>query len=150
MNARNPAWCKAHGDQRRGTQLLKLADELKDIAVKAPDKPSFEYVKCKATGEIRSRTVDLVVSRAQTQNVHRIETYAALASDHYPISFEVKMKIDRERKKRRITKTLLQSHKLRVTEIVYYGAALNEVNKDLEAIESKVDTIPIDTVHEAY
>lgn len=63
LNARHPRWCTAHDEHKRGKQLLKLVNELQGVQLHAPEGPTFEAVKCKLTGEMRSSTVDLVVGR---------------------------------------------------------------------------------------
>lgn len=82
LNAHHPRWCRAHDDKRRGERMIKIAREIKNATVVTPDKPTFEAIKCKATGKLRTSTVYLVLSRAKVQHIRRVETYAAAASDH--------------------------------------------------------------------
>lgn len=44
LDARHPIWCKAHDEQRRGQQQLKLSRELRGVSVIAPVGPTFESV----------------------------------------------------------------------------------------------------------
>lgn len=72
LNARHPRWCTAHDDQRRGQRLMKLATELKDVTVYAPEGPTFEALKCKEIGEMRRSTVHLILGRDEVGNIRRI------------------------------------------------------------------------------
>lgn len=78
--------------------------------------------------------MDLVVSRAAVRNIRRVESYAAAASDHYLIAFTVTMAVEIEQRKRRITKTLLQSYVIKEKANMYYEVALKEVVQKLDNV----------------
>lgn len=90
---------------------MRLVYGLKDVKLIATGKV-IRGGKCTTTGELRISTVDFILSRYKLQNVRRVESYAAIKSDRYPILFEVEMVIDRWQRKRCITKFLLQSHEI--------------------------------------
>lgn len=69
LNARHPPWCTTHDEKRRGLTLLKVARELRDVRVHAPVGPTFEAIKSSRTGELRSSTVDLVLSRDKVHDL---------------------------------------------------------------------------------
>lgn len=109
MNSRHIRWCTTADEGRRGHQLLALVKDLRGVSLLSPIWPTFEAIKCERTGALRSSTVDLVLTRDNTSNLIRIETYTALPSDYYPVAFDVQLRIERVRQPRRLTKTLLQS-----------------------------------------
>lgn len=68
----------------------------------------FEAIKCKETGELRSSTIDLDLSRDEIKNMTKLNKYAIVFSEHYPIELEVVTGVERANRPRRIIKTLLQ------------------------------------------
>lgn len=134
LNARHPRWCTAHDEQRRGQQLLKLVTGLAGIRLHAPEGPTFQAIKCRRTGELRSSTVDVAMGRGDITEIKRIDSHAAFCSDHYPVKFVLDVKIDRIHKPRRIAKTLLQSHALTNTVGMYYDVALRQINSTFDEI----------------
>lgn len=93
LNARHIRWCTTADEQRRGHQLLALVKELRGVSLMALMVSTFEAIKCKNTGALRSRTVDLVLTKDNIDNLRRVETYAAVSSDHYPVAFDVQLRI---------------------------------------------------------
>lgn len=65
-------------------------------------------------------------------NLSRVNSYAAVGSDHYPVVFDAQIHSDKVSRPRRLTKTLLQSRALAETANLYYKAALREVNTKLD------------------
>lgn len=133
LNARHPWWCTAHDKQRIGTQLMAIVNDLQDVKLFAPNKPTFEAIKNSVTGGKRS-TIDLILSRTDIRDIERIDSYAAQGLDHFPIDFIVGMKVKQMNKPRKITKTFLQSHKLKEVANLYYKIALNRVEETFDRI----------------
>lgn len=95
----------------------------------APQGPTFVAIKCKSTGQLRRSTVDLVVNRDEVENLRRIDSYAALSSDHYPVAFNIQLAITRIHKPLIITKTLLLV--LAEAANLHYEKALGTVDRIL-------------------
>lgn len=109
FNARHPRWCTSHDRFKRGARLLQLIHELPQLVVHAPAKPTFQDTRYRETGSIRSRTVDLLISRVPVPRIDIIRGYIDLCSDHHPITFTLGASIERVDTRRWVSKTLLQS-----------------------------------------
>lgn len=79
--------------------------------------------------------MDFVVGSYLIGSLRKIESYSSVCSDHYPVAFEVIMKVARVNKPWRITKTLLQSHTLAETAELYYDVAPRQIYEELEKVE---------------
>lgn len=149
---RHPRWCTSHDEKRRGQRLLRLAKELKNAQVFSPEGPTFEAVKNRDTGELRSSTVEITLSRDEILDIRRTTSYASVCSAHYPVEFSINMQVEKVPKPRRITKTLLQSNTLTEAAKRYYEVGLRDINQQLETVglESELKTDEeIQTVYEA-
>lgn len=75
FNARHPRWCTTHDRYIRGAELLSLTHDLPQLVIHAPPTPIFMALKSRATGALRSSTVDLVISRVPVPHLTQVEGY---------------------------------------------------------------------------
>lgn len=92
----------------------------------------------------------MALSRGVTSKLETVQSYASAASDHYPISFIFSFHTEKTIRPRRITKTILQSLTLKETASLYYTAALNDVDVELEASANEVVELSHQKFHKAY
>lgn len=86
---------------------MKLVTEIAGVQLHVPVGPTFQAIKCRRTGDLRSSTVNLSMGKDEITWMKRIDSYSAFELDHYPVRFELNTKIERAHKPRRISKTLL-------------------------------------------
>lgn len=139
FNARDPRWCTNHERYRRGAELLRLTHDLPQLLIHAPPTPSLMALKNKATGALRTCTVDLVLSRVPVPHLPQVDGYVQVCSDHHAIAFKKSSKIDRQAVPRRVIKTLLQSDRLRKEISTLYEVALASPLGELEKLVLKAE-----------
>lgn len=143
INARHPRWSIAHDRFKLGARLLRLTHELSQLIIHAPAVPTFTATRNRETGTLRSSTVDLLISSVPVPRLDNLCGFVIVCSDHRPITFTLGANIDKIEPRRRVSKTILQSTKLKQEIGLLYAVSLHEPRNTLE----KVTTRPTDESH---
>lgn len=75
-----------------------------------------------------------MLSRDPVDEPNKIEYYDSSCSDHYRVEFILHIAVERVKRPRRITKTLLQSKNLAETASIFYAGALRKTETQLDMI----------------